>query len=426
MPFPPAQRVASFGTTIFSEMSRLAMEHGAVNLGQGFPDFDGPEAVKEAAIAAIRAGHNQYAVGIGQPDLRRAIAAHADRFYGQSFDPEIEITVTSGATEALFAAIMGLVNPGDEVILLEPYYDSYPACVLMAGGLPRYVPLRPPPSPALPPQQGKGASSPPSPPVAGGEGGRGDEAGWAFDPAELAAAFGPRTRVIMLNTPHNPTGRVFGENELRVIAELCHKWNVVAVSDEVYEHLIFDGLRHVRLATLPGMRERTVTIGSLGKTFSFTGWKIGWSLAPPDLTAAVRRAHQWITFATSTPMQAAAAAALGLDDEFYQSLIASYQSKRDFLVSVLREAGLRVAVPQGTYFVMADFAPLGFDGDDAEFARWLIREIGVVVIPPSVFFSDAHKPLARNWVRFAFCKKQDTLEMAAHKLRRLTADNRRR
>jgi N-succinyldiaminopimelate aminotransferase len=230
----------------------------------------------------------------------------------------------------------------------------------------------------------------------------------------------------MLNTPHNPTGRVFGENELRVIAELCHKWNVVAVSDEVYEHLIFDGLRHVRLATLPGMRERTVTISSLGKTFSFTGWKIGWSLAPPDLTAAVRRAHQWITFATSTPMQAAGVVALGLDDEFFHSLVVSYQHKRDFLVNVLREAGLRVAVPQGTCFVMADFAPLGFDGDDAEFARWLIREIGVVVIPPSVFFSDAHKPLARNWVRFAFCKMQDTLEMAAHKLRRLTADNRRR
>ena len=399
MPFPTATRVAAFGTTIFSEMSRLALEHNAVNLGQGFPDFDGPEVVKEAAIAAIRDGQNQYAVGIGQPALRRAITEHAQRFYAQSFDPDTEITVTSGATETLFAAIMGLVNPGDEVILLEPFYDSYPACVIMAGGVPRYVPLTPNPSP--------GAQN------AAGEG------HWAFDPGELAAAFNARTRVIMLNTPHNPTGRVFANDELRVIAELCQKWNVVAVSDEVYEHITFDGVRHVRLATLPGMRERTVTISSLGKTFSFTGWKIGWSLAPPDLTAAVRRAHQWITFATSTPMQAAAATALSLDDEFFQSLLISYQHKRDLLVNVLREAGLRVAVPQGTYFVMADFSPLGFDGDDVAFCKWLIREIGVVVIPPSVFFSDEHKAVARNWVRFAFCKKPETLELAAERLRRL-------
>jgi N-succinyldiaminopimelate aminotransferase len=256
----------------------------------------------------------------------------------------------------------------------------------MAGGVPRFVPLRPP--------------------------------DWSFDPAELAAAFNARTRVIIVNTPHNPTGKVYTEDELRLIADLCQQWNVIALADEVYEHIVFDGAKHVRLAQRPGMAERTVTISSHGKTFGFTGWKIGWVLAPPDLTLAVRGAHQWVTFASVTPMQAAAAVALGLDDEYYQALRADYQAKRDFLAGVLRDAGMRVSLPQGTYFVMADFSSLGFD-DDVTFCRWLTTEAGVAAIPPSAFYSDEHKHLAKHWARFAFCKKMETLEQAAERLAKL-------
>ncbi|MGH2523761.1 MAG: methionine aminotransferase [Anaerolineales bacterium] len=390
MSFPLAHRVASFGTTIFAEMSRLAVEHGAINLGQGFPDFDGPDPVKEAAIAAIRAGDNQYAVGIGQPALRRAIAAHAVRFYGQQYDPDSEVTVTSGATEALFAATLGLVDPGDEVIFFEPFYDSYLPNVIMAGGVPRFVPLRAPRSAAE---------------------------GWHFDPDELAVAFNHRTRLVVINTPHNPTGKVYSEAELRIIADLCQRWNVIALTDEVYEHIVFDGARHMRLAQLPGMAERTLIVSSQGKTFSFTGWKIGWVLASPDLTLAVRRAHQWITYATATPLQAATVAALALDDEYYQSLVTNYQTKRDFLAGALQQAGLRVSLPQGTYFIMADFSPLGYD-DDVAFCRWLTTEVGVAAIPPTAFYSDEHKHLGRTWARFAFCKRLETLEKAAERLRR--------
>ena len=400
---PIASRVASFGTTIFAEMTRLASEHQAINLSQGFPDFDGPEAVKEAAIAAIRAGDNQYAVSSGQPALRRAIAAHARRFYGQTYDPEAEITVTSGATEALFSATLGLVNPGDEVVVFEPFYDAYVPNVIMAGGVPRFVPLRPSQRPERSATQSKGAQA---------------AVEWTFDPDELAAVFNDRTRMIIVNTPHNPTGKVYSEAELKIIADLCQKWDVIALSDEVYEHIVFDGAQHVRLARLPGMAERTVTISSHGKTFSFTGWKIGWALAPPDLTLGVRRAHQFVTFASGTPFQAAAVVALGLDEEYYQSLASSYQAKRDFLAGALREAGLRVSLPQGTYFIMADFTALGFD-DDVKFCRWLTSEIGVAAIPPTAFYSDAHKEIGRAWARFAFCKKQETLEKAVEKLRRL-------
>jgi N-succinyldiaminopimelate aminotransferase len=386
MSFQSASRVSSFGTTIFSEMTKLAVDHQAINLSQGFPDFDGPEAVKEAAIAAIRAGDNQYAFGIGQPALRRAIAEHVQRFYGQSYHPETEITVVSGATEGLFASILGLVNPGDEVIVFEPFYDAYVPNIIMAGGIPRFVPLRPP--------------------------------DWGIDLAALSAAFNERTRMIMINTPHNPTGKVFGEGELNLIANLCKKWNVIALTDEVYEHIIFKGVQHKRLAQIPGMAERTVTVSSHGKTFSFTGWKLGWVLAPPDLTLGVRRAHQFITFASPTPLQAAAVIALGLDDEYYQSLNADYQSKRDFLADVLRGAGLKVSLPQGTYFIMADFTATGH-ADDVTFCKWLTTEVGVAAIPPTAFYSDEHKHIGRNWARFAFCKKQETLERAAERLVKL-------
>ena len=401
MTFSVASRVSSFGTTIFAEMTQLAIQHNAINLSQGFPDFDGPSDVKAAALAAVEAGQNQYAPPNGQPDLRRAIAAHAQRFYGQAVNPDTEVTVTSGATEALFAAITGLINPGDEVIIFEPFYDSYVPDVVMAGGVPRFVPLRLIPHPSTARRSAQGAVIE-----------------WVFDPAELAAAFNNRTRAIIVNTPHNPTGKVYSQAELETIAGLCQKWNVIAISDEVYEHIVFSGVQHVRLAQLSGMAGRTVTISSQGKTFSFTGWKIGWAIAPPDLTLGVRRAHQFITFASSTPMQAAAAYALALDDEYYSTLAADYQHKRDFLAVVLRDAGLDVSIPDGTYFIMAGIAALGFD-DDVAFCRYLTTEIGVAAIPPSAFYSDEHKSLGQAYARFAFCKKQETLERAAERLVRL-------
>lgn len=386
MPFSPADRVASFGTTIFAEMTQLAIQHNAINLSQGFPDFDGPADVKAAAIAAIEGGKNQYALSNGQPDLRRAVADHARRFYRQAVDPDTEVTVVSGATEGLFSSIAGLVNPGDEAIIFEPFYDGYAPDVIMAGGLPRFVPLRPP--------------------------------DWTFDFDELAVAFNNRTRLIILNTPHNPTGKVYSRAELEHIAALCQKWNAIAVSDEVYEHIVFDGHRHLRLAQLDGMAERTVTISSQGKTFSFTGWKIGWVIAPPDLTLAVRRAHQFVAFASATPMQAAAAYALSFDDEYFAALAADYQRRRDYLASVLAQTGLAVSRPAGTYFIMAGIEPLGFD-DDAAFCRYLTKEIGVAAIPPSAFYSDEHKSLGKSYARFAFCKNMHTLELAAERLTRL-------
>ena len=384
--FSPASRLSTFGTTIFAEMTDLAIQHKAINLSQGFPDFDGPAAVKAAAIAAIQSGDNQYALSNGQPDLRKAVAAHAARFYGQTVNPDTEITITSGATEGLFSTMIGLINPGDEVILFEPFFDCYVPDVVMSGGVPRFVPLRPP--------------------------------HWNFDPDELAAAFNNRTRAILVNTPHNPTGKVYSRAELETIAALCQEWNTIAVSDEVYEHIIFDGGQHLRLAQLPGMAERTVTISSHGKTFSFTGWKIGWAIAPPDLTAAIRRAHQFVNYASVTPMQAAAAFALRLDDEYYSALAADYQHKRDLLTAILRDAGFDVSPPAGTYFIMAGIEPLGFD-DDVAFCRYLTSEIGVAAIPPSAFYSETHKALGKGYARFVFCKKPETLQRAAERLNKL-------
>ncbi len=378
-----SKRVSSIGITIFSEMSALAHEHGAINLGQGFPDFDGPDYVREMAEQAMRSGHNQYAIGIGEPVLRQAIATHAQRFYGQIADPASEVTVTCGATEALFAAMLGLLNPGDEVILLEPCYDAYVAALAFVDAVPRYVPLRAPE--------------------------------WTFDPAELAAAFNDRTRMIVVNTPHNPTGRVFSRAELEVIAALCQKWNVIAMVDEVYEHLVFDGFAHTRLATLPGMAERTVTVSSFAKSFSFTGWKVGWALAAPGLSDGIRRAHQYITFAAATPLQHAAAAALNMADDYYRQLAADYQRKRDFLSGVLEEAGYPVTLSGGTYFVMADIRSSGMQDDDA-FCRWLIRERGVAAIPSSALYHPESKSLGLGWARFAFCKQDETLQAAAERL----------
>ncbi len=378
-----SSRLAPFGQTIFTEMTRLAAEHGAINLGQGFPNFDGPDFVTAAARDAIAAGHNQYAPSAGIPALTGAIAARVATGTGIEPDPGTEVTVTSGCTEALAAAILGLVEPGDEVVLIAPFYDAYPPDVALAGGTPRYVTLRPP--------------------------------HFRVDPDELRAAFGPRTRAILVNTPHNPTGRVFDEEELEAIAGLCQEFDAVAITDEVYEHMVYEG-QHRSLAALPGMWERTVTLSSLGKTFSLTGWKIGWAVAPPPLTAAVRAAHQFLTFATATPLQHAAAVALAAPPQYYAELRAAYRARRDLLVAGLEAAGFGVHPPQGTYFVLADHAPFGF-ADDVAFARHLTTEVGVAAIPPSVFYPDPAD--GRTLVRFAFCKDEATLAEAVDRLARL-------
>ncbi|HLA77980.1 MAG TPA: aminotransferase class I/II-fold pyridoxal phosphate-dependent enzyme [Vicinamibacteria bacterium] len=378
-------RLSGFGESVFAEMTQLATAHNAVNLGQGFPDFDGPDFVKEAAIAAIRAGHNQYSRSGGLLPLARAVAAHQQRFYDLDYHPEDEITTYAGATEAIFSTLTALLDPGDEVVFFEPFYDSYPACVALAGALPRVVTLRPP--------------------------------RFDFDPDALEAAVGPRTRAILLNTPNNPSGKVFSPAELAHIAELCRRYDLIAITDEVYEHLVFEG-EHVPLATLPGMRERTVLISSTGKTFSFTGWKIGYSCAPPGLTAALRTVHQFVTFCVATPFQHAMAAALGAADDYYRRFREEYRARRDRLGRGLTEAGLDVLDPAGTYFTLADIRPLGFT-DDVDFCRQLPGRVGVAAIPSSAFF--VNKEVGRQLVRFAFCKTEATLDAGIERLKRLRA-----
>ena len=393
-----ARRVSGFGTTVFSEFSALAVQHGAVNLGQGFPDFDGPEEVKEAAVEAIRSGVNQYAVGGGAPALRTAIAEHSERFYHQRLDPQSMITVTSGATEALLCAILGLVNPGDEVILFEPFYDSYEANVLMAEGVPRYVLLYPP-----------------------------DDAHrqWWFDFDELASTFNPNTKLIVVNTPHNPTGKVFSREELEYIGRLCREHEAIALCDEVYEHIVFPPAEHVRMATLPRLGEHTVTVSSAGKTFSLTGWKIGWSIGPPRLQHALRQAHQFVTFATAAPLQSAIARALRLPDSYFDQLRLSYAGKRDRLVKALAGSSLLPIEPQGATFVMANTERLGI-ADDFEFCRFLTTQVGVAAIPPSAFYSETHKQHGKKYARFAYCKTEPILQAAAERLSRWAAGQSRR
>ena len=384
-----SRRVAGFGTTIFVEINNLALQHGAVNLGQGAPDFDGPPEVLGAAVKAINSALNQYAPGIGLLAAREAIAQHAERFYGQKLNPQSEVLVTAGATEGVFAAILGLTDPGDEVIVFEPVYDTYVPDMVMAGVTPRYVPLR------------------------------GDD--WTFDPDELAKAFNPRSRAIIVNTPHNPTGKVYSRAELQAIAALCEKHDVIAITDEVYEHILYDDAIHTRLATLPGMQDRTVTISTLGKTFSVTGWKIGWALGSAALVNAVNQAHQFITYAVASPLQAAATTALNLPAEFFENLQKSFQAKRDVIFNALKNAGFKVFKPQGSYFIMVDWrgvAPKRVE-DDVQFAQWLIREVGVACIPPSAFYQESDKHLGKYLARFAVCKKDETLAAAAERLAKL-------
>ncbi|MFB7409159.1 pyridoxal phosphate-dependent aminotransferase [Streptomyces sp. NPDC056202] len=386
---PPLNRhLAEFGTTIFAEMSQLAARTGAINLGQGFPDTDGPEEIREAAVRALRDGRgNQYPPGTGVPELRAAIADHQRDRYGIDLDPDTEVLVTAGATEAIAASLLALVAPGDEVIALEPYYDSYAACIAMAGGTRVPVTLRP------------------------------HDGAYVLDLDELRAAVTDRTRLILLNTPHNPTGTVLTRAELTAVAELAIERDLLVVTDEVYEHLVFDDAEHLPIASLPGMRERTVTIGSAGKTFSFTGWKVGWITASPELTSAVRSAKQFLTYVSSGPFQYAIAEALRLPAAYFDTLRAEHAAKRDLLSEGLAQAGFAVYKPAGTYFVTTDIRPLGTE-DGFAFCRSLPERAGVVAIPNAVFYD--HREAGAPFVRFAFCKKTEVLEEAVSRLKHLS------
>ncbi|MCZ2858772.1 pyridoxal phosphate-dependent aminotransferase [Blastococcus sp. VKM Ac-2987] len=393
---PLASRLHGFGTTVFAEMSALAVATGSLNLGQGFPDYPGPPEVLDVARAAIGTGADQYPPGPGIPELRAAVAEHQQRFSGLAYDPDTEVLVTAGATEALAAAMLALLEPGDEVVLFEPIYDSYSASVAMAGGVVRPVPLHPP-----------AGSSPDRP-------GR-----WTFDEAELRAAVTPRTRILLVNSPHNPTGTVLTAAELAVLAELATTHDLLVVTDEVYEHLVFDGARHVSPATLPGMRERTLVVSSAGKTFDVTGWKVGWVCGPAPLVAAVRTAKQFLTYVNAGPFQPAVAAGLRLPDAYFTGVARDLQARRDVLVQGLRDAGLPVISPEATYFATVDVRGVRPDGDGLAFCRELPERAGLVAIPTVVFYTPAHASLGRHLVRFAFCKSDAVLAEAVERLRRL-------
>ena len=383
----PARRISTFGTTVFTEINMLAQQYNALNLGQGKPDFDTPPDIVAQLVQAAQAGqYNQYAPGPGIASLRQAIASHAARFYDLEIDPTKGVVVTSGATEGIFSAILGLVDPGDEVIVIEPFYDSYVPNIVMANAIPVCVPLHPPT--------------------------------WTFDADELRSAFSKKTRALILNTPQNPSGRVFTRQELTMIAELCIEYDVTVIADEVYEHLIFAPAQHIPIATLPGMFERTVTVSSAGKLFSMTGWKIGWVYGSPDLVQGVLGAHQFVTFAVHHPSQEAIAYALNLPDTYYETLQAMYEKKRQLILTALDGAGLKSHVPEGTYFVMADYSDV-FDGTPLEFTRYLTKDIGVACIPPESFYSQEHAHIGYGNVRFAFCKSDQMLQEAGERLAKL-------
>jgi len=384
---PLVERMRAFGTTIFTEMSALAVRTGSINLGQGFPDTDGPAEMLDAVARHGLA--NQYPPLYGIPALRAAITDHERRFWGLDRDPDGEVVVTAGATEAVAAAILGLCEPGDEVVCFEPYYDSYAASITLAGAGRRPVTLRP-----------------------------GPDGRYRFDEGELRAAFGPRTRMVLLNSPHNPTGKVFTRAELTLIAELCQEHDVYAVTDEVYEHLVFTDAaeQHLPLASLPGMGERTLRISSAGKTFSCTGWKVGWATGPAPLVSTVARVKQFLTFVNAGPLQPAVAVALGLPDEYFSAFRAGLQARRDRLVGGLTEAGFAVLPSEGTYFVTADITPLG-GTDGADFCRELPARCGVVAVPTQVFYD--HQEAGRHLIRFAFCKREEVIDEAAQRLTKL-------
>ena len=385
-------KARQFTESVIREMTRLNQLHGGVNLSQGFPDFPAPAVVKDAACAAIQGEVNQYAVTWGARGLREAIAREFTRRYGVPVAADEQVTVCCGATEAMMATMMAIIDPGDEVVIFEPFYENYGPDAILSGATPRYVTLREP--------QPSGSS--------------GTE--WTFDPDELAAAFNNRTRAIIINTPNNPTGKVFTRAELEAIGALCRKWDAVAISDEIYEHIIFDGCRHVPIATVEGMAERTVTINSLSKTYSVTGWRVGWAIAPPSLTGAIRKVHDFLTVGAAAPLQAAGVAALGIPESYYAELAAAYRRRRDMLLDILERRHFTCYKPAGAYYIMTDIGVFGFR-DDLEFARYLVKDVGVAAVPGSSFYS--HAAAGRTKLRFCFCKQDETLAEADRRLERL-------
>jgi aspartate/methionine/tyrosine aminotransferase len=380
----PSLKAAQFTESVIREMTRLARRHNAVNLSQGFPDFPAPPEIKAAAAAAIDRDINQYAITWGSPRLREAIAADFHRRHGLTVDPETQVTVCCGSTETMMATMLGVVDPGDEVIVFEPFYENYGPDAILSGAVPRFVPLR--------------------------------EPDWTFDPDELAAAFNNRTRAIIINTPNNPTGKVFSRDELQQIATLCQQWDVIAITDEIYEHILYDGATHIPLATLEGMAERTVTINSMSKTFSVTGWRVGWAISPATLATGIRKVHDFLTVGAPAPLQEAAAFALKLGDDYYRDLATHYVARRDRLLAMLERTGFRCYRPSGAYYIMTDISAFGFD-NDVDFTKYLVQEIGVAGVPGSSFYRDASR--ARTKLRFCFCKRDETLDEAERRLAKL-------
>lgn len=379
-----SQRTAQFTESVIREMTRLAMRHGAVNLAQGFPDFPAPAILKDAAKQAIDDEFNQYAITWGAKPFRDAICAKYKRTYGLEFDPEREVTVVCGSTEGMIASLLAVTNPGDEIIVFEPYYENYQPDALLAGADRRLVTLHPP--------------------------------DWTFDREELRRAFNARTKAIILNSPNNPTGRVFTRQELEFIAQLCQEHDALCITDEIYEHIVFDGLEHIPVMSLPGMRDRAILVNSMSKTYSVTGWRVGWVLASPDLTDSIRKVHDFLTVGAAAPLQQAGVAALALPDSYYAELSAGYAERRGRMLAMLERTGFRSFRPAGAYYVMADIAGFGFP-DDVAFARHLVEKVGVAVVPGSSFFD--HPENGKQIVRFCFCKKYETLEAAEEKLRRI-------
>jgi aspartate/methionine/tyrosine aminotransferase len=379
-----SDKADKFTESVIREMTRQANLYGAVNLSQGFPDFAAPEEIKQAACEAILADINQYAITWGAKNFRNAIAEKSAWYLGLEVDPERHITVTCGSTEAMMAAMMAITNPGDEVVVFEPFYENYGPDAILSGATPRYVTLRAP--------------------------------DWSYDEEELAAAFNKRTKAIIINTPNNPTGKVFNRPEMEFIARLCQKWNVIAITDEIYEHILFNGKEHIAMATIDGMKDQTITINGLSKTYSVTGWRVGYTIAREDITSAIRKVHDFLTVGAAAPLQEAGAAALRMSPTYYEKLQATYSEKRQRILKVLKDVGFKCYDPDGAYYVMTDIGAFGYD-DDVEFAKFMVKEIGVAVVPGSSFYHDPK--LGSHQVRFTFCKKDETLTKAEERLQKL-------